>query len=230
MCSLSHDDTGADERQVSAVITSVDDGTTPTDEGIDQAAPGAHTAGVAPDAVQNDDSDDATRADKHRRLPRVRWARVIAFGVLPGLSLALAAGAGYLKWQYDSARDAAAAETQSVAAATESTIALLSYQPDTAEKQLAAARDRLTGTFRDSYTSLIHDVVIPGARQKQISAVATVPAAAPVSATPTHAVVLIFVDQSITAGTDAPTSSASSVKVALDKVGERWLISDFTPV
>jgi hypothetical protein len=25
-------------------------------------------------------------------------------------------------------------------------------------------------------------------------------------------------------------SSASSVKVALDKVGERWLIPDFTPV
>jgi len=211
------------------VIISVDDGTTPTD-GIDQTAPGAHTAGVAADAVQNDDSDDATRADKHRRRPRMRWARVIAFGVLPGLSLALAAVAGYLKWQYDSARDAAAAETRSVAAATESTIALLSYQPDTGEKQLTAARDRLTGTFRDSYTSLIHDVVIPGAQQKQISAVATVPAAASVLATPTHAVALVFVDQSITAGTDAPTSSASSVKVALDKVGERWPISDFTPV
>ena len=211
------------------MIISVDDGTTPTD-GIDQTAPGAHTAGVAADAVQNDDSDDATRADKHRRRPRMRWARVIAFGVLPGLSLALAAVAGYLKWQYDSAHDAAAAETRSVAAATESTIALLSYQPDTGEKQLTAARDRLTGTFRDSYTSLIHDVVIPGAQQKQISAVATVPAAASVLATPTHAVALVFVDQSITAGTDAPTSSASSVKVALDKVGERWPISDFTPV
>src|SRR5258708_15068737 len=87
--SLSHDDRGADERQVSAVIISVDDGTTPTD-GIDQTAPGAHTGGVTADAVQNDDSDDARRADKHRRRPRVRWARVIAFGVLPGLSLALA--------------------------------------------------------------------------------------------------------------------------------------------
>jgi Mce-associated membrane protein len=211
------------------VITSVDDGTTPTD-GIDKTAPGDRTAGVAADIIQNDDSGDATGADKHRCRPRVRWARIIAFGVLPGLSLALAAGAGYLKWQYGSARDVEAAETQSVAAATESTIALLSYQPATAERQLTAARDRLTGTFRDSYTSLIHDVVIPGAQQKQISAVATVPAAASVSATPTHAVVLIFVDQSITAGTDAPTSSASSVKVALDKVEERWLISDFTPV
>ena len=48
--------------------------------------------------------------------------------------------------------------------------------------ELHAARDLLTGDFRDSYTSLTNDVVIPGAKQKQISAVATVPAAASVSA------------------------------------------------
>jgi Mce-associated membrane protein len=51
-----------------------------------------------------------------------------------------------------------------------------------------------------------------------------------VSATAGHAVVLVFVDQSITVGTDAPTSTASSVKVTLDKLGEQWLISDFAPV
>jgi Mce-associated membrane protein len=31
-------------------------------------------------------------------------------------------------------------------------------------------------------------------------------------------------------GADAPTSTASSVKVTLDKIGQHWLISDFTPV
>jgi Mce-associated membrane protein len=60
--------------------------------------------------------------------------------------------------------------------------------------------------------------------------VATVPAAASVSATTNHAVVLVFVDQSLIVGADAPTSSVSSVKVTLDKVGQQWLISDFTPV
>jgi Mce-associated membrane protein len=106
----------------------------------------------------------------------------------------------------------------------------LSYQAASVDKQLTAARDRLTGTFRDSYGALIHDVVIPGAQQKQISALATVPAAASVSATPDHAVVLVFVDQSVTVGADTPTSTASSVKVTLDRIGGRWLISDFTPV
>ena len=31
-------------------------------------------------------------------------------------------------------------------------------------------------------------------------------------------------------GQDAPTSTASSVRVTLDKVGGRWLISQFDPV
>jgi Mce-associated membrane protein len=182
----------------------------------------------------DDAHDDPTRSEQaaagRRGRRRPRWARILAFAALPGLALVLAGGAGYLKWQYDSARGDGAARTQSVAAATESTIELLSYQPRTADQQLTAARGRLTGTFRDSYSSLIHDVVIPGAQQKQISAVATVPGAASVSATADHAVVLVFVDQTITAGTDTPSSTASSVKVTLDKVGDQWLISDFTPV
>ena len=115
-------------------------------------------------------------------------------------------------------------------AAKDSTIALLSYKPDTVEQQLSAARDLLTGDFRDSYTSLTNDVVIPGAKQKQISAVATVPAMASVSANPNHAVVLVFVNQTVVVGQDAPTDTASSVRVTLDKVGDRWLISKFDPV
>ena len=98
------------------------------------------------------------------------------------------------------------------------------------EQQLGAARDLLTGDFRDSYTSLTNDVVIPGAKQKQISAVATVPAVASVSANPSHAVVLVFVNQTVIVGQTAPTDTASSVRVTLDKVGNRWLISKFDPV
>lgn len=115
-------------------------------------------------------------------------------------------------------------------AASDSTIALLSYKPDTVEKDLGAARDRLTGDFQNSYTSLTHDVVIPGSKQKQISAVATVPAASSVSATENDAVGLVFVDQTIIIGNGPPTSSASSVKVTLNKIDGRWLVRGFDPV
>ena len=155
---------------------------------------------------------------------------MFAFGVLPAVALLLALGAGYLKWMDNSVRDSEIARDESTQAAKDSTIALLSYKPDTVEQQLGAARDLLTGDFRDSYTSLTNDVVIPGAKQKQISAVATVPAVASVSANPSHAVVLVFVNQTVIVGQTAPTDTASSVRVTLDKVGNRWLISKFDPV
>lgn len=161
---------------------------------------------------------------------RVNWSRVLAFGVLPAVALLLGMAGGFLKWQDSSVRNADAARVESIQAAKDGTIALLSYQPDTVEQQLGAAQDLLTGDFRDSYSSLTHDVVIPGAKQKQISAVATVPAAASVSAGPNRAVVLVFVNQSAIVGDSAPTETASSVRVTLDNVGGRWLISGFDPV
>lgn len=206
------------------VSTAVGDETTGPDVVDDDES--AATTDSTPSDVEPDTAEAAAKT------PNVsgRWTRIAAYALLPGLALLLTVGAGYLKWQTDSAHDVAAAQSQSVEAATESTIALLSYGPDTADKELSAARDRLTGDFRNSYSALIHDVVIPGAQQKQIAAVATVPSAGSISATANHAVVLVFVDQAITMGNDPPTSSASSVKVTLDKIGERWLISDFTPV
>jgi Mce-associated membrane protein len=175
------------------------------------------------------DHAEATEAPE-RRVGRFSWTRILAFGVLPALALILALGAGYLKWQDMSARQAQTAGAQSVRAATQSTIAMLSYRPDTVEKDLAAARDRLTGQFKDAYTGLTDDVVIPGAKQKQISAVATVTAAASCSATENHAVVLVFVNQTTIIGKDAPTNTASSVRVTLEKVDGRWLISQFDPI
>jgi Mce-associated membrane protein len=83
---------------------------------------------------------------------------------------------------------------ESLRAATDGTAALLSYKPDTVDKDLGATRDRSTGEFKDSYTSLTHDVVIPGSKQKHISALANVPAAASMSASADHAVVLVFVN------------------------------------
>lgn len=156
--------------------------------------------------------------------------RVVAFTVLPALAMLLGAVAGFLRWEDASRRNAVVSAEESVAAARDTTTAILSYQADTAEKELNAARDRLTGTFLDEYTKLVNEVVIPGAKEKKISAVAQVPAAASVAASPTQAVALLFVNQTVTMGNDAPTNSASTVKVTLDKVDGLWLVSGFEPV
>jgi Mce-associated membrane protein len=186
---------------------------------------GAEVAEPVTDADEPEHDDEPPRAWR-----RISWSRAIAFGLLPVLAFLLASAAGYLKWQDASVRGAQAARAESVQAAIDSTVALLSYRPDTVQRDLEAARGRLTGTFLNAYTQLTHDVVMPGAKQKQISAVATVPGAASVSASANHAVVLLFVNQTIIVGQDAPTSTASSVRIGLDKIGGRWLISQFDPV
>jgi Mce-associated membrane protein len=179
-------------------------------------------------------SDSAEEADKqggHRdRRGGIEWRRVLMYGILPGLALIMAMGAGYLKWYDSSARDSRLAASESVRSASEGAVAMLSYRPDTVDKDLGAARDRLTGGLKDSYSSLIHDVVIPGSKQKVISAAASVPAAASISASPNRAVVLMFVNQTINVGNDPPTNTASRVRVALEKVNGRWLISSFDPI
>ena len=197
------------------------------DADSDDEPAGRHTAVESPAISADDEAAVAGFAEPKRRID---WSRVLAFGVLPALAFVLVIGAGVLKFMDSGVRESDIARDQSVQAAKDSTVALLSYKPETVEQQLTAARDRLTGEFRDEYTDLTNNVVIPGAKQKQISAVASVPAAASVSANPGHAVVLLFVNQTVTVGNGAPSDTASSVRVTVDKVDGRWLISKFDPV
>ncbi|ULP41592.1 hypothetical protein [Mycobacterium lentiflavum] len=189
------------------------------DEDFEDSPTGSHGGG-----------DDDTLENRRTWRRRVAWGRVVAYGVLPGLALILALTAAYVKWLDLSKRQSSLAGIESVRAATDGTVAMLSYRPDTVEKDLSAARDRLTGPLRDSYTSLTRDVVIPGAKQRHVSAAATVAAAAPVSSSANHAVVLEFVNQTIIMGNDPPTNTASRVRVSLEKVGARWLVSGFDPI
>ena len=153
----------------------------------------------------------------------------MVFIVLPVCVLIVTVVAAWLKWQVAEARSSEAAATAAVQAATEGTEALLSYETNTVEEELVAARTRLTGDFRNAFTALTDDVVIPGAREKRISSAVTVTAASSVSTTDNHAEVLVFVSQSTVVGDDPATQTASSIKVTLDKVDGRWLIADFTP-
>jgi Mce-associated membrane protein len=189
----------------------------------DVAEPGDELSGEA-------DAEDPKQAEPPARKRGIKWSRVVAFGVLPVLALLIAAASGFFDWRGAWIRGSGVARAESVSAAKDSTVAILSYQPDSVDRDLGAARERLTGKFKESYTQLVHDVVIPGAKKDHISAVATVPAVASVSADPNHAVALVFVNQTVTVGNDAPTPTSSTVRVTLDKNGDRWLISAFDPI
>jgi Mce-associated membrane protein len=183
----------------------------------------------AADADESDEPDEPA-VPAARPAKTVERGRLLAYVVLPVLALLLALVAGWLKFIDNSASDADTARAESVQAAKDGTTALLSYQPATVKQQLTDARKLLTGDFLDSYTTLTTNVVIPGAEQKQISAVANVPAAASVSVAEDHAVVLVFINQTVVVGSDAPTATASSVRVTLDRIDGKWLISKFDPI
>ena len=177
------------------------------------------------DDTPSDDPASAPRTSLRSRLPRA-----VAFGVLPALLVLLGGSAGYLTWETISARFLQQARVESVRAAADGATALLTYHADSVDSELRAARERLTGKFKVSYTAYTHEVVIPDAHKKHISSIATVPSAASVWATTNQAVVMLFVNQTFNSDTDTPAGTASSVRVTLDKVSGRWLISDFTPV
>ena len=64
---------------------------------------------------------------------RTDWTKVVAYGLLPALALMLALAAGYLKYVDNSVRDAAVARVESMQAAKDITVEMLSYQPDTVD-------------------------------------------------------------------------------------------------
>jgi Mce-associated membrane protein len=183
---------------------------------------GEHGTGVPQDEQQVVATASSSKGQRRKRF--------LAVGLLPAMALVLAVAAGALKWEAGTAAPDPSQVAESVRVASDGAIAILSYSPDTVEQDLGAARDRLTGDFLDAYTKLTHDVVIPGAKQKAVTAKATVPAAASVTASGDRAVVIVFVDQTTTIGAGAPSDSASSIRVTLDKRDGRWLISAFDPV
>ena len=158
----------------------------------------------------------------------IEWARLTAYRILPALALVLAAAAGGL-WYLTTNHSNAAQRAAVIKLASDGTVALLSYQPDTVRQQLTDARKLLTTPFLDEYTTLTKSV-IPGAEQRRIAAATSVPAAAAVSVEENHAVVLVFVNQTVRIGDQPPTSTPTSARVTLERLGGQWLIAKFEPV
>jgi Mce-associated membrane protein len=157
----------------------------------------------------------------------VNWSRVLVYGLLPTFVLLLAIAAGLLKWKDSSIRSVELARSQSVTAAKDSAGAILTFRFDSIDHDVAATREKLTGEFLDTYTKRTQQELIPHAKQQRVVASATVPAAAAETVTPNHAVVLVFVSQTVKLGDSPPTVTGSSARVTLDKIGGRWLTSEF---
>jgi Mce-associated membrane protein len=155
---------------------------------------------------------------------------------LPAILLVLivSAGAGgvyqyFTTYRTDLATDAHVAETVKTSAKV-GTVALLSYAPETLQRDFVAAKTHLSGAFLEYYNGFTEQVVKPAAMDKKIKTVAEVTNAAITEIHPASAKVLVFINQSTTsAAKPKPELTSSSVLVTLDKQGDTWLISGFDP-
>ena len=108
---------------------------------------------------------------------------------------------------------------------------MLSYSPDSLDKDFAAAKSNLTGDFLSYYTQFTEQIVTPAAKEKSVKTTASVVRAAVSEIHPDSATVLVFINQTTTSKENPDGAfAASSVKVSLKKIDDRWLISAFDPV
>lgn len=181
--------------------------------------------------------DDVDRTPDGERGRRAGLGGAIRTRILPILlgtaltaSAALAAVLYFTQFRVDKQTDDAAAQA-AVQAATDGTVALLSYAPDTLDRDFSNAKAHLTGDFLSYYTDFTTKVVTPAAQQKKVKTTAKVVQGAVAELRPDSAVVLLFINQNTTSQ-EMPDGSfaVSSVKVGMTKDDGHWLISSFDPV
>ena len=117
-----------------------------------------------------------------------------------------------------------------VRSASDGTAALLSYAPESLDKDFATARSHLSGEFLSYYNDLTQRIIAPAAKQKSLKTTAHVVAAALSELRPDSAVVLVYVDQTTTSNDSPdPTTSTSSALVRMARINGNWLIVKFDP-
>lgn len=163
---------------------------------------------------------------------RLRWAgwAVIALAVLVVAATALAGVVFFLQYRPDQQTDDAA-RTAATKAATDGAVAVLSYAPDTLDRDIANAKSHLTGNFLAYYNKFTDAIMANAAQQKQVKTTAEVVDAAVADLHPDSAVVLVFVNK-VTSSKEqpGPVGTPANIRVTLTKVNGSWLMSEFDPL
>jgi Mce-associated membrane protein len=158
-----------------------------------------------------------------------RW-RLILLTIMLVAVLAFGAGYFYFVYRPDLQTNDAAAH-QAIAAASDGAVALLSYSPETLDRDFANAKSRLTDDYLPYYQRFADQIVGPSAQRAQVTTTATVVKAAVSELHPNSAVVLVFVkEKTASKEKPEPVVTSSSLRVTLTKVNRSWLIDKFDAV
>jgi Mce-associated membrane protein len=158
-----------------------------------------------------------------------RWRPILLTILLVGAT-GFCSGYFYFVYRPDLQTDNAAAH-QAIKAASDGAVALLSYSPETLDRDFANAKSRLTEDYLPYYQRFADQIVGPSAQRAHVTTTATVVKAAVSELHPNSAVVLVFVKEKTTSKEKPePVVTSSSLRVALTKVNGSWLIEKFDAV
>lgn len=190
-------------------------------------------ADVAAEADDEAAAGSGSEPDTSAQGTPSRFRRLLVpalLGVLLVASVAFASFIYFTQYRPDrQTNDQVAADV--LKAASDGTVALLSYTPESLDKDFATAKSHLTGDFLNYYTQFTNDIVTPAAKQKDVKTSAQIARSAVSNLHPGSAEVLVFINQNTTSKENPDGAfTASSVKVGLTKLDGKWLISSFDPV
>lgn len=227
-----------DESQTTVIATAGDGPAANSDaENVDHDS---EAEAAADDSVTTKvETADPAKKEPAKLKPNIRniWQRQISVKPIPVILIVLLLISGgvalwmYFQYHEPDQETSPGVARAAISAASDGTVALLSYSSDSLDKDFATARAHLSGDFLSYYDQFTKQIVAPAAKQKNLKTSAHVMRAAVQELHPTSAVVLLFVDQSTTTkDSPDPSMSASSVLVNMALVDGKWLITKFTPI
>ena len=134
----------------------------------------------------------------------------------------------FLGLRYRDARAGEDARSQALSAATGYAQTMFGYKTDNVDAHVASSREVVVGSAKDQYDQIVTTSNLAAAVKKQgVVSDVTIQAAGVVSNTRDHAVVLIFMNQSVTSGDDQLVRvEPSRLQYSMRKDSGRWKIFD----
>lgn len=173
------------------------------------------------------ETDERTEPGPRQTTATARPGRrsVLLGSALAAVVLLLVVAVGYLGWQLSQERRLDAAAEAARQAATEYAQILTSIDSDRVDENFRAVLDGATGEFKDLYSQSsteLRQLLI----DNKAKAHGVVLESAVQSVTPDQAVVLLFVDQSVTnTNLPDPRIDRSRIKMTMEYVDGRWRAS-----
>ncbi|WP_084530950.1 hypothetical protein [Nocardia miyunensis] len=186
-------------------------------------------------AAGEDDPDSETDDEKSSQgtvetmeESRFRWRRLVprpVTGVLVLLLVAAVVCAAIFGWKLKARNDNEAAGQAAMAAAKDYAVALTSIDSAHIDADFSTVLNGATGQFKDMYSQSATQLKPLLLQAKSVSK-GNVVAASVQSASPDHAVVMLFVDAQITNVTNPdPRVDRNRILMTMDRVGGHWLAS-----